>query len=236
MTDLTPTTPSSSTATLPEAVLWDMDGTIVDTEPYWMRAETELIESYGGTWTHDDGLTVVGMGLRDAATIFQSRGVTLAVDDIIQWMTTRVLEQVAVEVPWRPGARELLADLREHGVRTALVTMSVHRMAVQIVEAIGFDAFDVVVGGDDVELPKPHPAPYLHAAALLGVPIERCVAIEDSAPGLASAVASGAATIAIPLHAALPDDGTHTQWTTLAGRSTSDIAAVFSAHTAAAIA
>jgi HAD superfamily hydrolase (TIGR01509 family) len=212
---------------LPAAVLWDMDGTLVDTEPYWMVAETELIASFGGTWTHEDGLEVVGMGLWDAAVIFQARGVYMTADAIIEWMTDRVLEQVAVEVPWRPGARELLADLKRAEVPTALVTMSVHRMAASIVDAIGFHAFDVIVGGDDVELAKPHPAPYLHAAGLLGVDILDCLAIEDSVPGLASAIASGAVTIGIPLHRPLDPGPNHTLWESLDGVTHAHVASHF---------
>lgn len=226
-------TEPSPTATIPAAVLFDMDGTLVDTEPYWMMAETELVAAHGGVWTAEDGLQCVGMGLEDAAKIFQARGVTLPVDEIIQWMTDRVLEQVHVEVPWRPGARELLADLKREGVPTALVTMSMHRMATTVADAFGFEAFDVIVGGDDVSRPKPHPEPYLHAARLLGVDILDCVAIEDSVPGLASAVASGAVTIGVPLHAALEPGERHTLWQSLEGTTAADLAAHFTARTVA---
>lgn len=228
-------TESTATATsllTPAAVLFDMDGTIVDTEPYWMVAETELITSFGGTWTHEDGLTMVGLGLPVAAAVFQSRGVTLEIDDIIERMTTRVLEQVTDEVPWRPGARELLSDLRGAGIQTALVTMSITRMAEQIAGAIGFTAFDVIVGGDQVQESKPHPAPYLHAAELLGVDIRQCVAIEDSVPGLASAVASGAVAIGVPLHAPLPEADDHVQWATLENRGLADLRAVYTERVA----
>lgn len=204
-----------------------MDGTIVDTEHYWMIAETELIISFGGVWTPEDGLGVVGMGLRDAAAIFQSRGVTLSAEEIIDHMTARVIEQVEEAVPWRPGAREMLAALKDAGIPTALVTMSMHRMAATIVDAIGFPAFEVIVGGDDVAEPKPHPEPYLHAARLLGVDITQCVAIEDSVPGLASAIASGAATIGIPLHAKLSPGPTHVIWNSLDGKTIDDLCAVF---------
>ena len=214
----------------PAALLWDMDGTLVDTEPYWMLAETELIERWGGTWTHDDALAVVGMGLWDAAVVFQAHGVGLSADEIVETMTDRVLEQVAVAVPWRPGARELLAESRERGIKTALVTMSVQRMAAAIVDAIGFHAFDVIVGGDDVEQPKPHPAPYLRAADLLGVDIEQCVAFEDSIPGVASAVASGAITVAMPLHTPIPATEAITVWPDLAGRSVADVLELFAAR------
>jgi HAD superfamily hydrolase (TIGR01509 family) len=212
---------------LPAAVLWDMDGTIVDTEPYWMDAETALVHSFGGTWTHEDALTLVGQGLRHSARLLQSRGVALSEDEIIDNLTTTVLGRVqSGGLPWRPGARELLVDLKAAGVPTALVTMSIRKLAAVVVDAIDFAAFDVVVAGDDVEHSKPHPQAYLRAAELLGVNPADCVAIEDSAPGVAAAVASGAATIGVPLNVPLIDDGAFVLWPTLAGRTVDDLAEV----------
>ena len=173
------------TQTLPAAVLWDMDGTLVDTEPYWMQAQDELVAAWGGEWTHEDALTLVGSGLWHAARVFQSRGVHLTEDEIVEHLTDRVLELIdANGLPWRPGARELLSELREAGVKTALVTMSVRRMAEHVAAQLGFDGFDTVVSGDDVTHAKPHPEPYLTAVERLGVDAAACVAIEDSAPGI----------------------------------------------------
>jgi HAD superfamily hydrolase (TIGR01509 family) len=211
-----------------------MDGTLVDTEPYWMAAEVELVTSFGGVWTHDDGLALVGQGLWISAGILKSRGVDLAPDEIVAWLTDRVQHQLQeVGVPWRPGAKELLAELRERGIPTALVTMSVRRMAEQIVATIPFDAFDVVVSGDEVADPKPHPEAYLKAADLLGVDPRHCVAIEDSVAGLASAVASGATTIGVPHIIPLPETDEHVLWSTLAGRTVDDLVELATARTAA---
>ncbi|QNO38846.1 HAD family phosphatase [Protaetiibacter sp. SSC-01] len=185
-----------------------MDGTLVDTEPYWLLAETELITEWGGTWTHDDGMELVGQGLWSSALIIQSRGVGLEPQQIIDTLTDRVLTQIAEHVPWRPGARELLAEVRAAGIRTVLVTMSIRRMADTIVAALerelGGRAFEEVVAGDEVERPKPYPDAYLRAAELLGAPIVDCIAIEDSEPGVAAAVASGATTFAVPFHVPIP--------------------------------
>ena len=212
---------------MPAAVLWDMDGTLVDTEPYWMAAEQELVGSFGGIWTHDDGLLLVGLGLWNSAEILRSRGVAMEPDEIVQWLTSRVQQKLDSEgLPWRPGARELLRSLRERGVRTALVTMSVRKMAEQIVAGIPFDAFEVIVSGDEVDRPKPHPEPYLLAARLLGVDPRDAVAIEDSLVGLSSAVASGAITIGVPHIVPLPESEEHTLWPTLVGRTADDVAAV----------
>lgn len=221
--DLDPVT-SLTPPSLPAAVLWDMDGTLVDTEPYWMAAEVELVGSFGGVWTHDDGLALVGQGLWTSAAILKSRGVDMEPDEIVSWLTDRVQHKLDdVGVAWRPGAKELLAELRERGIPTALVTMSVRRMAEQIVKTIPFEAFDVIVSGDEVAEPKPHPEAYLTAARRLGVDPSECVAIEDSVAGLASAVASGATTIGVPHVIPLPETDEHTLWTTLSGRTVEDL-------------
>lgn len=204
-----------------------MDGTIVDTEPYWMRAESELVGSFGRSWSHEDAFGLVGADLWHAARIFQSHGVDLSEDAIIARLTDRVVDQIRVEIPWRPGARELLLELSEAGIPCALVTMSLHRMAEHVVSAIDFNAFAAVVGGDDIVNGKPHPEPYLHGAALLGVDVSHCIALEDSPNGISSAVASGAVTIGIPAHVDLPDSADYALWPTLSGRTVADLSAHF---------
>ena len=211
------------TRQFPAALLVDMDGTLVDTEPYWMTAERELVFAYGGAWTPEDGLTLVGQGLEVSAEILRSRGVDLTVEQIIAHLTERVLSQAREETPWRPGALELLTSVRDAGIPLALVTMSMRPLADYIVHSSTTPLVDLIVSGGDVQNPKPHPEPYLRAAELLGVEITQCVAIEDSPPGLASAVASGATVIGVPAHVELPSSDDYTLWTTLAGRSVDDI-------------
>src|SRR5215218_9707502 len=126
------------TETLPAAVLWDMDGTLVDTEPSWLAAEAALVESVGGTWHHADSVQLIGQGLGITARFMQSRGVDLPEREIIERLTAIVLQQIEREIPWRPGARELLAELREAGVPTALVTMSIRPLAERMVSGMGF--------------------------------------------------------------------------------------------------
>jgi HAD superfamily hydrolase (TIGR01509 family) len=201
---VTSASPDSAFAPRPAAVLWDMGGTLVDTEPYWLQAESDMVHGAGGVWTPEDGLQLVGSGLERSALILQSRGVRLSVEEIVSTLTEQVRVQIADAVPWRTGARELLLELKEAGIPTALVTMSRRHMALDVVASLGFDGFDVVVAGDDVENAKPHPEPYLAAAASLGVDIAECVALEDSEPGVASAVAAGATVFALPLHIPLP--------------------------------
>lgn len=211
-----------------------MDGTLVDTEPYWMAAETPLVERFGGTWSHEQALSLVGLGLEDSARIFQAAGVRMGVHDIIDHLTDEVMRQLAVDgVPFRPGARELLASLRDAGIKTALVTMSMRRMADTVVDLIDFDAFDVVIAGDDATRPKPFPDPYLQACEALDIAPENAVAIEDSPNGLRSAVASGAAVIGVPLMVSLAGAGAHALWPTLDGRTADDIASFHADHHAA---
>lgn len=209
----------------PSAVLWDMDGTLVDTEPYWMAVETELVESYGGTWTAEDALGLVGNGLLDSGATLRAAGVDMQPDAIVQHLTDGVAARLREHgVPFRPGARELLADLRAQGIPTALVTMSLRRMALDVVSLIEFEAFDFIVAGDDVTRPKPHPDPYLQAAELLGVDIADAVVIEDSPTGLAAGLASGATTLGVPHIVALDGLGAHELWATLDGRTSADLA------------
>ncbi|MCD5347177.1 HAD family phosphatase [Agromyces sp. H3Y2-19a] len=215
------------TSRLPAAVLWDMDGTLVDTERYWMAAEEELVEAFGGTWTHDEALALVGSGLWESARVFQAKGVDLDADTIVLRLTNRVAEMLAEHgVPWRPGARELLLALREASVPTALVTMSLRSMADEIISAIPFTAFDAIVTGDSVEHAKPHPQPYLQAAAELGVDIADCVAFEDSPAGLTSAYDAGTIAVGVPNILALDDVSSTVLWPTLEGMTVADVAAL----------
>jgi HAD superfamily hydrolase (TIGR01509 family) len=207
------------------AVLWDMDGTIVDTEPFWIRAETALVQRFGGTWSHQQALGLVGRGLEDSARILQHHGVRMPVPKIVDTLTDDVVRDLAGATPWRPGALELLRETRNAGVPTALVTMSVRRMAEAIAAAIPFPAFDVVVSGSDVRRPKPFPDAYEQAAGLLGVDPTTAVAIEDSPTGLASAVAAGAIVVGVPHLVPLPE-GRWSLWPTLEGRGLADLEAL----------
>lgn len=214
----------------PAAVLWDMDGTLVDTEPYWMEAETALVESFGGVWTHEQALQLVGQGLETSGAILQAAGVRMSVHDIIDHLTGAVTLLLAERgSPLRPGAAELLADLRAAGVRCALVTMSMRRMAQEVTAPFG-DTFELIVAGDDVARPKPFPDAYLQACERLGIAPDEALAIEDSPTGVRAAVAAGVTTIGVPLMVSLIGAGADTLWPTLAERTADDIAAVYAAH------
>lgn len=211
-------------SSLPAAVLWDMDGTLVDTEVYWMSAETALVESFGGTWTHEQALALVGQGLESSAGILQDAGVQMGASEIVHHLSDQVVARLRAQgAPMRPGAAELLRDLRAQGVRTALVTMSLRSMAEVVVAGLDADSFDLILPGDEATRPKPHPDPYLQACAALGIDPADAVAIEDSPTGVAAALAAGIPTIGVPLMVSLAGTGA-TVWPTLEGRTAADIA------------
>lgn len=189
----------------PAAVLWDMDGTIVDTEPYWIAAEHEVVEMHGGTWSLEHGKAVVGRDLLDTGAYVRDNGpVPLTPHEIVEMLLDRVIASVRREIPWRPGARELLADCRAAGSVTALVTMSWRRFATEVVDALPASSFDTLVVGDDVARGKPHPDPYILAAERLGVDPHDCLAVEDSPTGVASALAAGCTVLAVPHMVPIP--------------------------------
>jgi HAD superfamily hydrolase (TIGR01509 family) len=200
------------------AVLWDMDGTLVDTEPYWTVAELALADRYGGTWSVEQSLEVVGFDLLDAGHHMRERmGIDLEPDLIVEELLDSVVAQVRREVPWRPGARELLASLSEAGVPCALVTMSYTRFVEPILAGLPDGTFATVVTGDTVDNGKPHPEPYLTAARRLDVLAGECLAIEDSVPGATSAAAAGCTVLCVPLHVPIPPGPGRVFADTLAG-------------------
>ena len=209
---------------LPAAVLWDMDGTLLDTEPYWIEQEHRLVESYGGVWSDEHAHKLVGNDLLvSAAYIREHSPVDLEPEALVDALQSGVIERLREQVPWRPGAVELLAELRSLGVPCALVTMSWRAMVDVVVAGLPDDSFDVVLSGDEVERGKPHPEPYLAAARDLGVDVRDCVAIEDSVTGVASALASGARTIAVPLVVQVPPRDGLTVLSSLQGVRAADL-------------
>ncbi|WP_268788279.1 HAD family hydrolase [Nocardioides sp. Root140] len=182
-------------------MLWDMDGTLVDTEPYWISTEYELAAKYGGTWSDEHALSLVGNDLIESGRyIREHMGIDVEPSQIVEELLDGVVAAVEQQVPWCPGAVELLADLRAEGVPCGLVTMSYRRFVAPILAALPPDTFDVVVTGDTVSRGKPHPEPYLKGAALLGVEPGEVLAVEDSNTGVRSAVAAGCTVLVVPNH------------------------------------
>lgn len=223
---------ASTTSSLPhvgrlQAVLWDMDGTLVDTEPSWIAAEYRLVESFGGTWSDEHAHALVGNALPvSAAYIREHGGVDLPLDDIVQRLLVEVVADARVHTSWRPGVRRLLAELVQAGVPCAMVTMSYQSLAHAIADQLPAGTFSAVVTGDQVSHGKPHPEAYLRAAELLGVEPGACVAIEDSPTGVASAEAAGCRVIAVPNQVPIPPAPTRTIIPDLSNVSVADLVAL----------
>ncbi len=204
-----------------------MDGTIVDSEPYWIATEHELVSQHGGTWSPQDAHSIVGFDLLDAATQLRDRGgVAMEPKAIVEWLLDGVIAKCRVDLPWRPGARDLLIEAREAGIPCALVTMSWRRFADAVLAEAPEGVFVGSISGDEVTNGKPAPDPYLAAAALLGVDPADCIAIEDSPTGVASAMAAGCRTLAVPHVVDVEARSGLTAWPTLAGQTLADLAAI----------
>jgi HAD superfamily hydrolase (TIGR01509 family) len=190
-----------------QAVLFDMDGTLIDSEKVWEVALNDLAESYGGVLTHQARIAMVGASSERTMEILladldqQWRDPVEGAD----WLDARVLGLFAAGLDWRPGAQELLARVRAAGLKTALVTNTRRALVEVALGTLGAHNFDLLVCGDEVPRTKPDPAPYLAAASGLGVDPAACVAIEDSPAGIASALAAGCAIVAVPNEVALDD-------------------------------
>ena len=214
---------------LPAAVLWDMDGTLVDTEPYWIEVEYALVEEHGGTWSLEQALSLVGNDLLlSGEYIREHGGVDLEPAVIVDRLLDGVIARIRERVPWRPGAVELLAALRAAQVPCGLVTMSYQRFVAPVLAALPEGSFATVVTGDAVTVGKPHPEPYLTAAALLGVAPGDCLAIEDSNTGAKSAEAAGCTVLVVPNHVPVLEGERRVFRDTLAGLDAESVARILS--------
>jgi len=204
----------TTTRTSPEptgrlaAVLWDLDGTLIDSEPIWWQVEVELFEKYGGTWTVELAKSLVGRDLRDSARgmLEHFERATKTPEELVVEMVARVEQRFRAEVTFQPGVVDLLNELSRTGVPMALVTASYRVLVDALLSHLPDITFDAIVSGDDVTLGKPNPEPYLTAIARLGVAAADCLAIEDSHAGSASAQAAGAHVLVVP-HVVTPEPG-----------------------------
>lgn len=190
-------------APTPQAVLWDFDGTLADTEPLWIAAEFEIIEGeLGGRWSIEHAEQLVGSDLIDSASYMLN---AIGRHDLepawlVEQLLSRVVRaiQTAPDLPWRPGALDLLAALRAEQMPCALVSASYRVLLDAVLERLPGGSFAVSVGGDEVTKGKPHPEPYEKACRLLGVDARSCVVLEDSATGARAGNAAGAVVVGIP--------------------------------------
>lgn len=210
------------------AVLFDMDGTLFDSEKLWDVAIFELAVTYGASVPDETRAAMVGTSMADSMVLLHD-GIGQPWRDPVYsagWINDRVAELFVTSIVWRPGARELLSAVREAGIPTALVTATERRLVEIAIETAGRHNFDVVVCGDEVARTKPDPEPYQRAASLLGVHIGDCVAIEDSPTGVASARAAGARVLAIPHHVPLTPAERVTLRSTLEGVTLTELSLV----------
>ena len=199
----TPTDPTARSALetiRPAAALWDFDGTLADTEPIWIAAEFELIPKLGGEWNSEHAHKLVGGSLPESGAYMAK---VIGRDDLTaEWIVDQLLGVVVdfcrtKPIPWRPGALELLASLREAEIPCALVSASYRELLDVIIERVPDGSFSASVAGDEVQRGKPDPEPYLTACRKLDVRAEDCVVFEDSPPGAKSGGTAGATVFVI---------------------------------------
>ncbi|MGW0944603.1 HAD family hydrolase [Streptomyces sp. NPDC002623] len=182
-----------------QAVLLDMDGTLVDTEGFWWDVEVEIFAGLGHTlddsWRH---VVVGGPMSRSAGFLIEATGADIALADLTVLLNEGFEDRITRALPLMPGAARLLAELTEQQVPTALVSASHRRIIDRVLTSLGAENFRLSVAGDEVARTKPYPDPYLFAAAGLGVDPARCAVIEDTATGVASAEAAGCQVVAVP--------------------------------------
>ncbi|MEV4612066.1 HAD family phosphatase [Kitasatospora sp. NPDC049258] len=189
----------------PAAVLFDMDGTLVDTEHLWWQCAAELAAELDLVLTDRDLPEVLGRAVEHtAAHLHRASGTARAEQELVELLNESFSGKVAAEVVPRPGALALLAALRDAEVPTALVSASPRRVVELVLSSIGRQWFTVTLAAEDTERTKPDPAPYLAAAERLGLDPAACVAVEDTPTGVASAQAAGCAVLAVPSTVPIP--------------------------------
>lgn len=186
------------------AVLWDLDGTLVDSDPLWVAAEQHCAERHGVPWSEELSLTMTAAPLPVCAKVLQEAGVKLDAAAIINTLVADVTEMYGETVPWAPGAWDVLTAFHTLGIPSVLVTGSPLSLAARVVSAASQGAFAGVVSGDDDIPHKPDPAPYLRGAELAGVPACDCLVFEDSVTGITAALAAGAHAIGVNACARTP--------------------------------
>ncbi|MFD8871764.1 HAD family hydrolase [Streptomyces sp. NPDC059590] len=182
-----------------QAVLLDMDGTLVDTEGIWWDTEVSIFAELGHALAEEYRQIVVGGPMtRSASFLIKATGADIALAELTGLLNSRFTELIDGTVPLLPGARRLLTELAAHQVPTALVSASHRRVMESVLRSIGPEHFTLTVAGDDIGRTKPHPDPYLHAAAGLGADPARCVVVEDTVTGVTAAEAAGCRVVAVP--------------------------------------
>ncbi|MEU6667674.1 HAD family phosphatase [Streptomyces sp. NPDC046727] len=200
---MTSTVPALGTRTAEgsalQAVLLDMDGTLVDTEGFWWDVEVEVFASLGHTldetWRH---VVVGGPMTRSAGFLIEATGADITLAELTILLNEGFEDRIGRTLPLMPGAARLLAELYEYEIPTALVSASHRRIIDRVLSVLGPHHFALSIAGDEVSRTKPYPDPYLLAAAGLGADPARCAVVEDTATGVAAAEAAGCRVVAVP--------------------------------------
>ena len=188
------------------AIFLDHDGTLVDTEPYWLEAERLLPQRFGVDWGEEDSLAFVGEPMPVLAKQLQAAGVPLTVDEIIDDLVGQVVVMMDERgIPWLPGVPELIEDIAANNIPCAVVSNAWRSVVEKTTSQLPEGVVRFILTGDEMLYAKPNPWPYQHAAEMLGVSPKGQVAIEDSLAGTESAEAAGMNVLVVPGVAPVPD-------------------------------
>jgi len=182
-----------------DAVFFDMDGLLVDSEPEWLKSESEISAAYGYQWTSQDQVACLGGPLSRVGQYMHEKCNQAETPDFFTRKIVEVQsEKMRSHTPFMPGAYELVEDLQKNGVKTGLVSASPRIIVDAVLDNVGAELFPFSISSDDVERTKPHPDAYLKAAQLTNSAIENCLVFEDSLTGIGAATSSGAWLVAVP--------------------------------------
>ena len=182
-----------------DAVFFDMDGLMVDSEPEWFKSETEVTAKFGYDWSEEDQIACLGGPLTRVGKYMHDK---CEGAETPEYFTQTLIDTQALKMrgntPTMPGALELVRELQSQGVKTGLVSASPRNIVDAVLDNLGHDLFPFSISSDDVEKTKPNPDCYLKAAVMTNSDIQNCLIFEDSLTGMQAATSSGAYLIAVP--------------------------------------
>ena len=189
------------------AILFDMDGTLIDSEPLWLEAEIEIMEELGCNWDQQDQINCLGGPIDKTENYMQDRSKNIKPIGYFTKKLDDVMEQkLSTKLNLIPNALEIINECKISEIKIALVTASSGRLMRAVLKRFPVGIFDTTVSYDDVKRSKPDPEPYLLASKTLGVNITNCVVLEDSLTGVQSGLSAGAQVIGIPHLVKMPSN------------------------------